>query len=450
MEAAIILLLLTVPLAIGLSLFARLSKRKSDKWAVSLSIGIILLFYNLFSTILGGRSMDVFGGMYLQVVQGIGWILFLICLFIIWTRLPKAANAAVLSLLSVGLICVIVIPAGLQIYSKDFMTIPDSEEISADQYHPFAEETLAAELDEPSTLVFTEHLPRLDGATALYPVYASFVRATYPEELFWTSGEYFDRSDGKRSYSYSFEYTPIECSKTEYAFNNLLDGDADIVFLMGVSENQRQEAEEEGLELKLTPIGKEAFVFMVNSQNPVDNLTQDEIRGIYSGKITDWGDTGTGENRGKIDPFQRQEESGSQTKLQEIMGDVPLMEPSFTKLVPGMPLMYEVVADYKNFETAIGYSFRYYIETMLNDAEKGQVKLLAVDGVKPTAQTIADGSYPFAGAFYAVTVTNRADVEDLTDAELQRMANAERLIDWILTDQGQSLVEKTGYVSIIN
>ena len=62
-------------------------------------------------------------------------------------------------------------------------------------------------------------------------------------------------------------------------------------------------------------------------------------------------------------------------------------------------------------------------------------KMLSVDGAEPSLENIRDGSYPFVADFYAVT-----------NGEPE--GNAKLLIDWILSPQGQELIEKTGYVGI--
>jgi phosphate transport system substrate-binding protein len=131
--------------------------------------------------------------------------------------------------------------------------------------------------------------------------------------------------------------------------------------------------------------------------------------------------------------------------MQKIMGATPIMEAKKDQIYDTMFGLYTVVADYKNYKNAIGYSFRYYIESMLNDAEMKKVKLLAIDGVAPAVGTIADGTYPLADNFYAVTIAND---EPETGQETARAKNTRKLIDWILSAQGQSLVEKTGYVPV--
>ncbi|GHU94683.1 hypothetical protein FACS1894208_06200 [Clostridia bacterium] len=373
--------------------------------------------------------------------------IFLACLLAIWKPFGAKARKISTLILALAVIATIGSAAGVQAYKNSFIEIGDVDgdmEISLLNYLPFGDvfpgktetyETLVKELLEPSTLYFTDNLPIMDGATALYPLYSAFARATYPQ------GDY--------NPNYSIDEvtglptTPVACNRTNAAFENLLYGNSDVIFLMDVSEEQAAQARDIGVELKLTPIGREAFVFLVNSRNKVTGLTQDEVRKIYSGEITNWREVGGANDT--ISAYQRPEGSGSQTALQKIMGDTPIAEPKGELVYSFMGGLYNAVVNYKNYKNALGYSFRFYIETMLNDAELGKVKLLEIDGVAPTAETIADGTYPFGDSFYAITVVNR---EPVTDEEKTRAENTQKLIDWILSAQGQELVEKTGYVRI--
>ena len=212
------------------------------------------------------------------------------------------------------------------------------EEINLTFYEPFIEDTRASSLDEPSTLTMSDNLPRLDGATALYPLYAAFAKATYP------TGDYgvYD------------EQSIVVCNKTSGSFTRLLNNETDIIFLMGVSEKQRQLAQERGLVLKLTPIGREAFIFFVNKKNPVAGITVDNIKDIYSGNLTNWQPLGG--PRQKILAYQRPADSGSQIMLQEIMGDTPIVPAPIEDTYDMMLAMYRAVA-YKNHSNALGYSF---------------------------------------------------------------------------------------------
>ena len=302
-------------------------------------------------------------------------------------------------------------------------------DISLVEYEPFRENTLAKNLGEPSSLRLQNNLPRLEGATALYPLYAAFARAVYPEAkypVYSTDYYYQDNND-----------PVITCSTTSVAFNRLISGNADLIFLTGVSDQQREMARVRGLELTLTPIGRDAFVFFVNKRNYISNLTVDDVRGIYSGRITNWQEVGG--NNDSIRPYQRAKNSGSQTMLMEIMGDTPLITAPEDDYYDMMYEIYRAVAVYKNYRNSLGYSFLFYINNMIAE---DKIKILSINGVEPTATNIANGTYPFANDFYAITAVREPENE--MDAE--RINNTEKLIEWILSPQGQSIVKKTGYV----
>jgi phosphate transport system substrate-binding protein len=344
-----------------------------------------------------------------------------------------------------GMVATIAVVIGIDNYRKGFIEVGDGDsEINLMQYLPFPEKSgvarsLVKTLVKPSTLSFSENMPILDGATALYPLYSAFARATYPEDDY---NPIVAPSSNLENPEYWSRAHYVLCSMSDTAFKNLIDGYVDIAFLSETSSAQADLASMEGVVLQKTPIGKEAFVFMVNSRNKLEGLTQEDINGIYTGRIKNWSEVGGANDR--IEAYQRPQDSGSQTALQRFIQG-PIMEPKSEQVYDMMLGMYNAIAKYKNYKNAIGFSFRYYIESMLNDAELKQVKFLDVDGVSPTKENIASGAYPYSGQFYAVTVSNRVPAND---AEKARMENAKRLIDWILAEQGQELVEKTGYVPL--
>ena len=202
-------------------------------------------------------------------------------------------------------------------YCAQLPTLDDRTLLLQD-YQAVAPDSRGAVLPEPATLQWDEvtarHL-RLDGATALYPVYAAFVQAVWPE------GEYPLYASGSDSPYAGL----IACTNTVNAYGRLMRRETDLVFAAAPSADQLAQAEALGMTLHLTPIGREAFVFFVNSRNPVTGLSVEEIQGIYSGKITNWSQVG-GRNQ-SIRAYQRAENSGSQTALQALMADQPLMDP---------------------------------------------------------------------------------------------------------------------------
>lgn len=106
-------------------------------------------------------------------------------------------------------------------------------------------------------------------------------------------------------------YGSVTCSGTVNAYERLITGRTDMIFAAAPSQEQLEMARRAAKELHLTPIGREAFVFFVNSRNPVEGLTVEQIQGIYTGQITNWNQVG-GKNQ-PIRPFQRLKSSGSQS-----------------------------------------------------------------------------------------------------------------------------------------
>lgn len=114
------------------------------------------------------------------------------------------------------------------------------------------------------------------------------------------------------------------------------------------------------------------------------------------------------------------------------MGDQPIMEAPTEDIASGMGGIIQEVSKYRNYKNAIGYTFRYYSTEMIQNKE---IKLLSIDGVAPTKENIQNGTYPLIAEFYAVT----AGTEN---------PNAQKLIDWICSDEGQAIIEKVGYVPV--
>ncbi|MCD8510519.1 MAG: substrate-binding domain-containing protein [Bacillus sp. (in: Bacteria)] len=348
----------------------------------------------------------------LILITAVGCILFfIVAVFKLAPKKPLRISAiSFFSLCILGFLSVWIYES----YQANLVMV-EEHEVNLYSYQPFREDTKAVSLEAEATLKLEDNLPVLDGATALYPVYAAFARAVYPEK------DYDPYWEGR---------SEVLASKTNYAYDNLLNGKVDIIFTAGPSQRQLIQAENRGVELDLTPIGREAFVFFVNARNPVESLTIEQIQGIYSGEITNWSEVGG--NNETIRAFQRPDDSGSQTALENLMGDIPLMEAPSEDVVGGMGGIINQTANYRNHRNAIGYSFRYFSTEMVED---GEIRHLKVEGVFPDKETIRNGQYPIAAEFYAIT----AGTEN---------PHVEALIDWILSEQGQYIIEKTGYVPL--
>ena len=172
-------------------------------------------------------------------------------------------------------------------------------------------------------------------------------------------------------------------------------------------------------------------MFFVHKDNPVENLTQEQVKKIYSGEITNWKEVGG--NDEDIVAFQRNEGSGSQSRLKRFMADTPIMEAPTEQVNDFMVGIIDKVSDYKNKTNSIGFSFRYYMEGIIKNPN---VKILKIDGIEPNIENIREEKYPITGPLYAVTYKDNNN------------ENVQKLLDWILSKEGQEIIEKTGYAGI--
>ena len=298
---------------------------------------------------------------------------------------------------------------GINHYERS-ITIDTSPNIHTWEYLPFDPDSRIAILEEPSTLKLTDDLPRIDGAAALFPVYSAYVNAVYPNTV----------QLGEEAFQYN---------NTVSGYELLAQKDTDIFIGVYPSREQIEYAESLGTEFAYHQIGTEAFVFFVHRKNPIESLTTQQIQEIYSGKITNWKEVGG--NDEPITAYQRNEGSGSQSMLIRFMDGKPLMEAPTELVNTMMSGIIEQVSDYRSQQGSIGFSYRFYVEGIIKNPD---IKMIAVDGIAPTAQNIRNRTYPILTPIYAVTYENNPN------------PNVKKLVDWILSSQGQELLEKTGYV----
>lgn len=273
----------------------------------------------------------------------------------------------------------------------------------------------SAPSDEPFRFT-RENFPRLNGSTATVPLgqaVASVLLGESREEV----------------------ADLTQFSRTTQSFRELMEGRADLLLSAEPAESIWREKEERGFDWEMAPFAVDGLVFLVNRDNPVDSLTTEQIQQIYTGQITNWSQVG-GEDL-DIVPFQRNAEAGSQTAmLKLVMKGLPMMEAPAGYVRGEMGDLIQAVASYDGTPAAIGYTVYYYA----NDMKMAEgLKLLAVDGVAPSDQTIRDGEYPFLNNYYVLTAAGLAQDDP-----------AKILYDWLLGEEGQRLVAHEGYVSVLD
>lgn len=194
------------------------------------------------------------------------------------------------------------------------------------------------------------------------------------------------------------------------------------------SSSRDLKPEEEGRGLVDIPVAFDGIAVIVNPANPVSELSTAQLRGIYSGEITNWSEVG-GADR-KIDLVNRDEASGTREAFKKIVMTDDAKFDMSAVVLPGTGQVRDVVA---RSEGAIGYISVGFVDPRFS---KTRVKALTIDGVVPSEQTVATQEYPIARTLHFFT---NGEPEGL----------AKRYIDYVLSDEVQNgVVVDAGFVPV--
>ena len=287
--------------------------------------------------------------------------------------------------------------------------------------------------------------PSMDGSTVCVPMAMEFARqwlGLNEEDL----KGFVSFSTTPNAYDRLIHNLPNQMV-TIMSENTVMDDTHPIDLLIGTEANadEKKEAEAAGKELVYVPVCCDAFVFFINRNNRVDSLTTEQIRDIYSGTATtdeewgireviphirDWSEVG-GE-KGEILAYQRPHGSGSQTAMEElVLKGREIITANENYITGGMAEIVSRVGNYEDSPNAIGYSYLYYLQSLYVDEK---IKVIAVDGIEPTAANIQSGRYPYSVRYYAVYEKGNAV--------------AERFVQWAVSDEGQKCIEQAGYIPL--
>ncbi|MDR3270289.1 MAG: substrate-binding domain-containing protein [Peptococcaceae bacterium] len=213
--------------------------------------------------------------------------------------------------------------------------------------------------------------------------------------------------------------------------NQLMDQQqpADILFATYPSEEELGLAKDNGEPLTIEPVCRDAFVFITHKDNPVNNLTLEQARGIYSGAITNWSAVGGAD--APIAAYQREPNSGSQSGMEQlVMQGLPLADAQKVQAKTGMAELVEAVAEYQNGAASLGYTYKYYVEKLY---QNDNIKILRVNGY----DSGDSANYPLMVNYYGVIRAN-----DGPDSV------GRKFLDWVRSDEGQRCVKQAGYVPL--
>jgi phosphate transport system substrate-binding protein len=245
-------------------------------------------------------------------------------------------------------------------------------------------------------------------------------------------------SDEHIAFTNTLHQRLLPSSGSHGAFVNLIDGKSGVIIdSRDISRNERQYAQKQGVEIETKPIAWDALVFIVHPDNPVKSLTQNQIRKIYTGEITNWKQVGGRDH--EIHPYSRDPDSGSQEKMETLVMDGLTMKEWPEMMLTSMLSPYiTIAAD----EWGIAYTPYYFCDRMV--ADLANVKVLAVDGVTPKPETVLNGAagkkkdaYPFFSNIYAAV--RAAEPSGSYPSQIYR---------WLSTPKGKKIINESGYIAL--
>ena len=174
--------------------------------------------------------------------------------------------------------------------------------------------------------------------------------------------------------------------------------------------------------LKGETVALDGIAIIVNNENPVTDLTLEQIAQIYTGEITNWSEVGG--NDEEIVLIGREAGSGTRDGFESITGTEDLCQYRQELTSTG-----DVITTVSQNPAAIGYASLASVSD--------QTKTLTVDGVEPTEDTVRDGSYKIQRPFVLVT----RDGEALS-------AQAQAFYDYAMSSEVADLIAQAGAVAI--
>ncbi|MBR1750971.1 MAG: substrate-binding domain-containing protein [Ruminococcus sp.] len=336
--------------------------------------------------------------------------------------------------------------AAVKYLTVDKSMIGSEADRTADPYNSYGE-NVNVMLSRPDnwkkiaskSLLTHEQFAGIDGSTATIPITAELARqfgnVSDDDVRYYVSHNMTDKAyenliEGKQN---RLSWGTGELDEHHFEISESVEEIVRLVFATPPSEDEYNSAREHGVTLDAEPIALDGFVFITHKDNPVDSLTVQQIKDIYSGKITNWKEVGG--NDEKIRPFQRTKNSGSQTAMEElVMQGEPMTEAPVAFIAEAMGELVDAVAEYENETAAIGYTYYYYINNLYKNED---IKVLKIDGVSPDNENLVSKKYPFTAAYYAVI---RGD--EPQDSVYRALR------DYMLTDEGQEIVRLAGYCPV--
>lgn len=177
-------------------------------------------------------------------------------------------------------------------------------------------------------------------------------------------------------------------------------------------------------------IAADGLAIVVNPENPVNNLSQEDLAKIYQGKITNWKQVG-GEDR-EIAVVTREASSGTRSSFESLLGLTQIIR---GKQVSDINPQNLVVNSNSMVKTLINHNRQAIGFVSLGSIEPS-IKAIDIEGIHPTKANIVSHKYPLSRPF--LIVTRQGDIS----------AEAQKFIDFLHSEKAQNLIEQYGYAAV--
>lgn len=268
--------------------------------------------------------------------------------------------------------------------------------------------------------------PVIDGSTSAIPIMQEIYKAMHnPDE-------------GTED---QWSGLPETSSKTMESYEKLIRGEVDLIIVPDPSEDVKKLAEESGVELEYTPICCEALIFIVNDTNKVDSITTEQIKSIYTDKsINDWSQLAD-IKESSIFAYSRNEDSGSYALFDKFIlkGEAVNEEITNTNFIENMfgivdAVNFTILFGFAGGGKPIAYTLYYFFHNNKDIQGWDSIKILDIEGISPTPETISSGEYPYSTNYYAVIK------KDTSKRDASR-----KIISWLLSENGKEAIQNAGF-----
>jgi len=214
---------------------------------------------------------------------------------------------------------------------------------------------------------------------------------------------------------------------------SLVDNSSDVILVSDIDDETIKWLKLNDVEIESTVIAKDALVFINNIYNPINSLTTDQIKKIYSGEKTNWKDfNGNDEEIITYSPILQSEEKYMMDKF---MGDKPIDKPCYELKNTSLNTLIKAVSEYLDTRTSAMFYTTFY---NMKNVDNSEIRIMKLHDIEAIEENIKNDSYSAVMNIYAII---RSDTPENSQTR--------KFVEYITSKNGQAIIEQCGYVNLI-